>query len=358
MRVTLNEMLPGSGYNTPKEVERLNALLRAVSALRSPAWAEATDILEEELSDLAYQEPIVLQGLLQTVAPVVMQTVMPSSRLLRSLATSRPFDGRILRDWAATMEAEDIRRIHAAVQVGLVSGESMSRITSRVLGGGDVTGADGVTALTRRQVQAITRTAVQHVANNARDAFMRENADIVETEVFVATLDARTTPVCRANDGKRFPLGRGPRPPLHWQCRSLRVAALDGEVLGQRPFKASTTRQLLNEFASANKLGKLGSRDDIPRGMKGAFDSFARKRIRELTGRVPGQTTYQQWLERQSREFQEDTLGVTKAKLFRNGELKLDKFVAEDGTELTLAQLAGKHAEAFRKAGLDPEDFI
>ena len=132
---------------------------------------------------------------------------------------------------------------------------------------------------------------------------------------------------------------------------------MDGEQLGERPAKASTTKQLLREFTEAHKLPKVTSRDDLPRGTKGQYDAFARKRVRELTGRVPSVTTYQTWLKQQSRQFQEDTLGVTKAKLFRDGGLTLDKFVAADGTELTLAQLATKQADAFRAAGLDPGNF-
>ena len=99
-------------------------------------------------------------------------------------------------------------------------------------------------------------------------------------------------------------------------------------------------------------------RDALPRGTKGAFDAFARKRVRELTGRVPASTSYNEWLKRQTREFQEDTLGVTKAKLFREGGLSLDKFVTANGHELTLADLAKRHADAFRAAGLDPDTFI
>jgi hypothetical protein len=92
--------------------------------------------------------------------------------------------------------------------------------------------------------------------------------------------------------------------------------------------------------------------------LKGEFDKFSRKRIRELTGQVPATTSYQTWLKSQSKEFQEDVLGKTKAKLFRDGKLQLDKFVTRNGTELTLSQLAKKHADAFRAAGLNPEDFI
>lgn len=354
-----DKLRDSAGLTSPVEVRRMEALMAAIEAMRRESWEEATRFLLDEMEQLAYQEPIALRGIMTTVAPVVVETVMPATRLLRAIALSRPFEGRVLKDWAATMEAEDIRRIHAAIQLGMVAGETGAQIATRVVGTGALNNADGALELTRRQVQAIARTAVQHVANSARAEFLQENAGVMVGEQFVATLDSRTTPVCRANDGKVFPVGTGPRPPLHFQCRSLRVAAFDGERLGYRPFKSSTTKQLLREFADANNLKTVPkSRNDLPRGTKGAFDDFSRKRVRELTGRVPASTGYQAWLRNQSKQFQEDTLGVTKAKLFREGGLTLDKFVAASGSELTLAQLAAKHASAFKAAGLDPEDFI
>jgi hypothetical protein len=72
---------------------------------------------------------------------------------------------------------------------------------------------------------------------------------------------------------------------------------------------------------------------------------------------VPAATSYQEWLKRQSKEFQEDVLGKTKARLFRDGKLPLDKFVNRLGDELTLAELAGMHSAAFKAAGLDPAAF-
>jgi hypothetical protein len=56
--------------------------------------------------------------------------------------------------------------------------------------------------------------------------------------------------------------------------------------------------------------------------------------------------------------FQEDVLGVTKAKLFRDGKLPLDRFVDRNGNELTLKDLAKKHADAFVAAGLDPTKYF
>lgn len=347
-----------TGLNSSGDVRRMEALLEAVTTLRNSAWTDANTFLMDEMAELGYQEPIFTDGLVKTVAPVLVETVLPPARQLRAIVNTRPFDGALLKDWAAGLATEDVRRIHGAIQMGMIAGEGSDTIARRVIGTQALNGSDGVLQMTRRQVEAITRTAVQHVANSARNDYMQENADIMLGEMFVATLDSRTTPVCRANDGKVFKVGTGPRPPLHIACRSLRVATLDGEVLGNRPYKSSTTKQLLREYTDERKLGRVSKRDDLPRGTKGDYDAWARKKVRALTGTVPRSTSYQTWLKAQTQTFQNDTLGVTKAKLFRDGGLALDKFVAADGSELNLSQLAAKHAQAFRAAGMDPVSFI
>lgn len=343
-----------TGVNTPKEWQRLQRLQKALTAIRANAWDDANKFLTEEMLSLADTEPAMLATTLNTVSPVIFETALPATRLIRAIATSRPFEGRILKEWADKMKQDDIRRVMNAVQMGMVSGETSTQITQRVVGSGLLKGADGVTEISRRQLQAIVRTAIQHVANSARDEFLRENADIFELEQFIATLDSRTTPVCRANDGKRFKVGRGPKPPLHIACRSLRVAAINGSFAGDRPAKPTTEKMLLKEYTEKNRLSVVTTRDELPRGFKTDFDKWARVRTRELVGPIPATTTYEPWLRSQSIAFQEEVLGKAKAKLFREGNLPLDRFVDRNGNELTLKQLAVKEREAFEAAGLVP----
>lgn len=345
------------GLTTPVEWQRLKSLQATLEAIRMKSWDEANKFLSDEAVKLSYQEPIQFDSIVKTVLPVVVETVMPSARFLKQIALSRPFEGRILKDWSKTMAADDIRRMHSAIQAGMVAGEDSATIARRVVGTSTLKGIDGMTEISRRQVQAITRTAVQHVSNNARDAWAEDNADILTAEQFVATLDSRTTAICRSLDGEVFPLGKGPRPPLHFQCRSLRIPAIDGSTAGDRPAKPITQKMLVREYAEKNNLGDIDSRDELPRGTKGDFDKWARDRTRDLVGPIPANTSYQVWLKGQSVSFQDEVLGVTKARLFRDGGLQLDKFVNRNGDELTLSDLATKHAEAFRAAGLDPTKY-
>jgi SPP1 gp7 family putative phage head morphogenesis protein len=346
-----------SGLERPSSVNKLDALVAAIKRIRATAVRSSMSVLREELIEIAKHEPTFVADALSAISPTNAVLAIPTADALADIVRSRPFQGKVLRDWAKNIEAADIERISDQIKIGLVQGESSQAIARRVVGTVSLKGIDGVTEITRRNAAALSRTAVNAIANQARRDLFKANADLFEEEIYVATLDSRTTAICRSLDGERFPVGKGPIPPLHFNCRSLRVASLDGEAIGQRPAKPSTQKQLLREFSDKNNLGSISSRSKLPRGFKGKFDEFARQRIRETTGQIDSKISYQQWLTRQSKEFQDDVLGKTKGKLFRDGGLTLDKFVNRKGDELTLAELARREKSAFKKAGLDVDDF-
>ncbi|AAT69538.1 minor head protein-like [Alphaproteobacteria phage PhiJL001] len=336
---------------------RLEALIKAVRALRSEAWKKSAEVWREEMLSVAREEPKFLSQALRTVSPVQLDLTLPAADLLQSIVTTRPFEGQTMRQWASNIRNSDLRRIERAIRIGVTQGEPTNAIARRVIGTVRQRGRDGVTQITRRNAEAITRTAINGIANQAKREFYKANATLFEEEIYVATLDSRTTPICRSLDGQRFAIGEGPIPPLHFNCRSLRVAAIDGDAIGSRPQRQFTQRQLLREYARSRGIKAPTRRADLPRGHKGEFDSFARTRIRQLTGTVDAKVSYQDWLTRQSTEFQDDVLGKTRARLFRKGGLRLDRFVNRQGDEIPLADLARRETSAFRAAGLDPEDF-
>lgn len=345
------------GLTTPSDWQQVSAVVEALEVIRGKAWDEVTDYLITEMNGLATHEVEYMQSTVTGVLPVVLVTSLPDTKLLKSIVTSRPFEGRLLKEWAEDLRADDLRRVKSAVYTGMAAGENTDAIVRRIVGTGTLKNKDGTVQITKNQVQTVVRTAIQHVANNARDEFFAANADIVEEEYFVATLDSRTTPICRDNDGKRYKRGEGPKPPLHMGCRSLRIAGFSASFLGERPMVPTTEKMLLREYAEKANLGTVTKQADLPKGHKTKFNNFARKRKRELIGTVPSKTTYREFLARQSNEFQDEVLGVTKAKLFREGGLDLGKFVTREGHELTLKELAAKERDAFKKAGLDPDDY-
>jgi SPP1 gp7 family putative phage head morphogenesis protein len=338
-------------FTKASTLQRVRILETTIRNIRTEGFSSFSKEISKEMTNIARVEAAVLAASIADAVVVDLDFIFPDAQRLRAIVENKPFRGRTLAQWTNNMRQNDIDRIIQTTRIGIIEGKTTKQITS------DIFGKAGVVNRTYQQVETLTRTATNFYANEAKQQFFQDNSDIVSEELYSATLDSRTTPVCRSLDGNRYPLGKGPIPPVHFGCRSVRVAVIDGEVMGERPMKSSTEKQLLREFAERNNISPVGTRSALPRGTKGNFDAFARKRVRELTGRTPASTTYQEFLSRQTVEFQQEVLGVTKAKLFRKGDLKLDKFVNRTGDELTLGELANRQPQAFRKAGLDPDEF-
>lgn len=174
------------------------------------------------------------------------------------------------------------------------------------------------------------RTAVSHTAGFTRDRFMEGNSDLIKAQVWTATLDSRTSEVCRPRDGKQYqpvspykPIGHslpwlGGPGRAHWNCRSTAVPVV------------KSWRELT--------------------GVDGL--EFSHSERASMDGAVPADLTYGQWLKRQSAARQDQILGPTRGALLRRGGLEVDKFYSDKGVYLTLDQLRERDAAAFKKAGV------
>lgn len=316
---------PGDNSFTAK---RLEVMLANVETLSNEMFGALSKAVNGDLRELAAYESKFQVASLQNAYPIemVIDTV-PASQIY-SATMSRPFQGKILKDWWKSQNAATQDAYNRAIRLGYAQGETLGQITSRLR---------GVNDMTHRQVEAIVRTATKHLAQTARSEMIKNNQGILEDqEMFIATLDGRTTLICAGNDGKLYDLGKGPMPPLHYGCRSDRV-----------PVTKSWSQLGLNDLKENDKLHErryiADQRRfvDIPKDQR---DS------------VVGSTTlksYNDWLKTQPRSFVDDVLGKEKAKLYMDGGLHLDKFTDRNGNELTLKKLAEKEAKAFKKAGVE-----
>jgi SPP1 gp7 family putative phage head morphogenesis protein len=211
------------------------------------------------------------------------------------------------------------------VRNGLLTGESTDKLARRLKGRlrfgqraqsvRQLAQAGGqVTSVANHQVMALVRTSVNQVANASSQQVYEANQSITKRYRYIATLDGRTSPICRALDGQEFDYGKGPTPPQHFNCRSTTVPLIDYEGLEITP----------------PKPGKRRSKD----------------------GLVPENQTYGQWLHNQSKETKADVLGPEKVPYFNRLARKygpsdaIRKFVSEDGSELTLEQLQRRYGKA------------
>lgn len=336
--------------------ERWKAVVMEIRDTRAELMKAVRELALGELNELSKVEAANELDTLESSIPLEISFTSVTADQLRSIVTSRPFHGRLLRDWFKTLEEADRARVVQAVQVGMAQGETTPEIVRRLTGTKAEQYTNGILSISRREATAIVRTATNHVSNTARDYVWEANADIVLAKVWTSTLDGRTSAVCRARDGHAVPMnGRvlppellplkppDARPPAHINCRSTMVAILSpAGLLGNRPFVVDTRtpdRRRVDFREEAKATGRTE---------KQVRDDWAARNI----GRLPAATTYQEFMQRQSESFQDMVLGKTKARLFRTGKINLDEYVDRRGNELTLEQLAARRPDVFRSAGV------
>lgn len=308
---------------------RMNALQQAIRDLQKPTYRQIRSEMKAAMVEIGVLEAAFTVNVIEAALPVVVNLALPNSTLLNAIAEHQPFQGRILEKWIRDLNNTDTTRMMDQIRIGMVNGEGEKQITRRIFGTATQNFRDGTRALTKRNVEGIARTAVSFISNQARQEVYAANRAIIPEEIYVATLDGRTTVQCMGLDGRVFKNGTGPVPPVHFKCRSLRVPAVNGQAIGERPAKA-TTKQM----------------------MEGLSKTEQRALTKKLTGTVPATESYQKFLKKQPVGFQRDVLGKTKADLFRKGGLTVDKFTDPRGKTFTIKDLRRDHPEAFIKAGL------
>lgn len=325
------ERLPADSFT----VDRLESQLFSVRQLNLQAYQQIDRQLTDELQDLAAYEATFQQQAFEAAIPAQIQARLaiapvPAEQAY-SAALSQPFRGRLLREWASSMDADRMARIRDAVRIGYVEQQTIAQIVKRIRGTKALGYSDGIIEVDRRNAEAVVRTAISHTAGFTRDRFYSANADLVKAVQWVSTLDSRTSEPCRVRDGLKYttdqhkPIGHtvpwlGGPGRLHWQCRSTSAPVL------------KSWRELGMDI------------DEMGPGTRASMD-----------GQVPADMTYAQWLAKQSHKRQTEILGPSRAALVRTGGLPIEKFANDKGKWLTLEQLKAKEQVAFKASGLDLE---
>ena len=232
-------------------------------------------------------------------------------------------NGEVVTKAFRGIAVDQAERFSQVVRQGLLTGEPTPAIAKRLIGSlqfGEeaktvrqlIAAGGQATAVADNQVIALIRTSINQVANAASQQVYEANQDITPRYRYVATLDTRTSAICRALDGKEFEYGKGPMPPQHFNCRSTTVPIIDPDIL---PPSTTATR---------------ASKD----------------------GQVPIDQSYGEWLSKQPRSVQADALGPGKVAYFNRLAKKygprdaIAKLVRDDGSELTLEQLRKRYGPA------------
>ncbi|MCG8041310.1 MAG: phage head morphogenesis protein [Candidatus Thiodiazotropha endolucinida] len=271
------------------------------------------DVIELELN-VVINEAIAAGATTETKK--TLYSSLPSPEQLLVAVKNTPFHiqrsryvGMLLEPLLRDLSKNLINQILGTVSMGYYEGLTTQQIVTSIVGSKALNYKDGLGSSMRRATIAIVRTSIQHVAMQTRTKVFSKTP-FVKKYQWVSTLDLRTSQPCRALDGETFVMGDGPVPPIHIGCRSSIIPIYEGK-----------------EF----------------KGLEAGRKRAAR------TGPEPANKQYYEWLSEQSAETQDEVLGPTLGKLFRQNGMTPEKFrklsLDRKFHPLTIADLKSKHPD-------------
>lgn len=298
--------------------QRLDSVMNAVRLLNQDVYQQVARALLGDVQAFAELEIDFQKGLLTKVPASALPVSSVPVDQVYAAVQAKPFQGRLLSEWAVDIEKSRMTRIRDAVRIGFVAGETIPEIVRKIRGTKANGYADGIIEIDRRSAESVARTAIAHTASVAREQMVQANADLVKAVQWVSTLDTRTTEICMVRDGLQYttdhqPIGHkvpwlGGPGQAHWGCRSVSCIVLK----------------------SNEELGI-----DVP-------DISLSKGRASMDGQVPEGTTYAEWFAKQSAARQDEIVGPTRGKMYRAGKVSFDRFTNNKGQWLTLVQLEGR----------------
>ncbi len=321
--------------NTAKAEEKLASIRTRIGKIRMKSFIAAEKELRSEAPDLIDNESKWAKHLLaelqgEEITAFKDITDAKAQRLLaHSIQINKTWD-----QWWTNTAAADIDRIANIVCGGLTQGMTIDQMI-QLIGGTQASGyTDGVISTTRKQTRNLARTLSCGIANQAKDAFYRENDDVVIGIEWLSTLDGRTCRQCGGMDRKRFkPSEPHPVPPAHPSCRCVLIPVTELTDLGEdagRPranadFDAEAKRMYEERYPNKNY-------DDLAYSTRKKYYYEAIHRYEEETGKPAftfgnGSMSFSEYFEKMNAQQKRDYLGPGMYGIYRRGNLDTSKFI-------------------------------
>lgn len=273
--------------NLAKTIEDLKA------ALSTPDFSD-------EFQAIAQDEVKHLRKYNKLAGFALFSHVLPQSAV-DNLINTTLLEGATVNAWNRGLNIDQKARLEREIRLGVSLGETNELLAARVA---------RALGKSKRDAASIAVTAAGAIVSAVRQKFFEANADVIKAYKYQATLDTRTSALCRAYDGLMWdtnyePIGhsypfRQPRINTHFNCRSTIIPVIKG----------------------ADEL------KNVPPATRSSMNGY-----------VPQDINFNDWLKTQSPEVVEKTLGKGRAELFLQGKITMRDLITQQGRELNLTQL-------------------
>ena len=148
-------------------VRRLESLLSSVERINGQAIERAFAFLSDEMKAYAFHEVSFYPSLFNALLPDAVLRHYPfmgiSEEMLYASAMSRPFQGKLLSEWASGLEKDRMTRISNTVRNGYLNGDSAVQIGRKIRGHVKQNYKDGALQMSRANATTLAKTAINHV---------------------------------------------------------------------------------------------------------------------------------------------------------------------------------------------------
>lgn len=263
MREELMARAAAPGYAYRISVQE--AMLDELDAVTAKLAQDEQERLERHLMNAAQEKSQRAGYLIQLEAGVGFKfdgvSEAMARRMLRTPWSGMAFSARIWKNREALAE-----HLNEVLIDGLTAGNSTEAMAAEI--------AERM-GVSKNRARTLVRTETNYVCNAANMAAYEE-ADI-EQYIYCATLDMKTSKICRSLDGRRFDkkeavTGKN-HPPMHPNCRSI-------------------TRPDISDEELANKT------------------RWSRDPVTGKDTKVPANMTYEQWLAMQEEKYGRERVGI------------------------------------------------
>ena len=338
--------------NSPTEVRtayqraRLEKLLKQTRATIAASYGKIRVGHARSLRGLAQNQTEYVLNELNAQVGVDIATTALSKEQINAIASNTLIQSAPSKDWWSRQAGDLQANFSDAVRQGMLRGETTDQIIRRVRGTAKNGFTDGIIHARKRHIDAIVRTSVQTVANEAGLATFESNQDVIKGLQWSSTLDGRTTKICMAlhglvwhyaPDGSLKPVGHDksfPGPTAHWNCRSTQVPVLKSfdELAGKKVVKTGG-RPTDIDTAFETELARMGMAPEkialAKQGARASMDGYA---ARDLS--------FDAWLGKKGTAMQNRMLGKKRADLWRKKKISTRDLIDQTGRPLKVAELS------------------
>jgi hypothetical protein len=330
---------------TAYQQERMNKLFNMADKTIKSQFKLIAGSVTGELLTLAEIESMFAAKAINSVLQVNIVDYALSREVLESLSKDTLIQGAPSSQWWSKQASSLQDEFKRVMRVSVARGETLGQMTARIKGTQDITklgvkgkvpgvtdemlraalGEPGLAKKANRNAKALVKSSYQAVMADARMEVYKNNDDVIKGVEFFATLDNRTTLICRAYDGSKYDNNGNPimgtrlpfkSPPsnTHWGCRSILVPIMRGldEILG------------------------IPGIPPIPPSTRSAFSETG------MRGQVSGTTNFDGFMKSLSREEGSKVIGKKRYDLWNSGKLSLQDMLNSDGNVMSLKALQEK----------------